>query len=264
MMCAARWPACLVIMALAGVAACGGGGGGGGSDAPGPAPGSTRFVGNLRQDASTESGTIAGAAAVQVCVEGTTFCTEVDEHGVFTLAADVGGDIVLIFDGPDFSARLPLNDVPSGATVRIEEIECSTITGQCRAESVDIVTGPNSAPLCAAAVAQPAALWPPNHQMVGVAIEGIVDPDGDPVVLRVTEVASDEAVDAPGSGNTAPDVQLDPLAVRAERSGQGDGRIYTIAFVADDHRGGTCRGVVTVCVPHDQGQGSACTGRRPR
>src|SRR5262249_61807434 len=200
------------------------------------------------------------AAAVQVCVEGTSFCTEVDDTGAFTLAADVGGDVVLLFEGPGFSARLALNDVPRGATVRIVDIVCSTINGQCHAASVEVVNPLNTPPVCDAAVAQPALLWPPNHQMVAIAIEGVVDPDGDPVVVTATAVVSNEPDDAPGSGNTAPDAQLVPLAVRAERSGQGSGgRVYTIDFVADDGRGGTCRGTVQVCVPHDQGNRSSCS-----
>jgi hypothetical protein len=52
--------------------------------------------------------TQARAADVQVCVEGTTFCTFVDDDGVFTLAADVGGDVTLVFTGPDFVARVTL------------------------------------------------------------------------------------------------------------------------------------------------------------
>ena len=54
--------------------------------------------------------------------------------------------------------------------------------------------------------------------------------------------------------------------VRAERQGgkgqgkggPGNGRVYEISFVASDGKGGTCPASVTVCVPHDQGKGSAC------
>lgn len=51
------------------------------------------------------------------------------------------------------------------------------------------------------------------------------------------------------------------VAVRVERSAQGDGRVYRIGFTADDGNGGnggTCEGVVRTCVPHDQGQGNDC------
>lgn len=254
------FPLLLLLAGAINLAACGGGGGGG----SGPPAGSqmrTTFIGNVvAATAAADEGAIAGLSAVQVCVLGTSFCTEVDETGAFTLAADVGGDVVLIFSGPDFTARLALNDVPAGATVRIENIECSTRTGQCVAEDVEIIDEDNAPPDCSMAVAAPAVLWPPNHDMVGITIAGVVDPDGDAVSITPTDVVADEAVDAPGSGNTAPDAQLAPLAVRAERSGQGDGRVYTIEFIADDGRGGRCSGTVSVCVPHDQGQGDTCGG----
>ncbi|HEX6865561.1 MAG TPA: hypothetical protein VF414_22225, partial [Thermoanaerobaculia bacterium] len=41
------------------------------------------------------------------------------------------------------------------------------------------------------------------------------------------------------------------VRVRAERSGQLDGRVYHLFFKAEDGRGGECEGEVTVCVPHD-------------
>jgi len=242
------------------LAACGGGGGGGPSSPQRPT-GATTFTGNVQQSLSTlatDDAAIVAASPVQVCVAGTNFCTEVDETGAFTLAANVGGDVILVFDGPNFTARLPLQDVPFGATVRLVDIECSTTSGECHAEDVEIVAPHNAPPICDAAVARPGVLWPPNHRMVPVTIAGVVDPDGDRVVVTATDVSSNEPVDAPGSGNTAPDAQLDPLAVRAERSGQGNGRVYAISFVADDGRGGRCTGSVLVCVPHDQGKGSAC------
>jgi hypothetical protein len=197
-------------------------------------------------------------SVVQVCVAGTGFCTTVDDTGAFTLAANVGGDVVLVFAGPNFSARLPVDDVPRGATVRIDDVFCSTATGECRAGNVEIIAPLNAPPDCSAAAARPAVLWPPNHALVRIAIVGVVDPDGDPIAITATDVTQDEAVDAPGSGNTGPDAQLDPLAVRAERSGQGNGRVYAIGFIADDGHGGACSGVVLVCVPHDRGKGAAC------
>ena len=71
----------------------------------------------------------------------------------------------------------------------------------------------------------------------------------------------DELVNAKGqgAGNTSPDgtgVGTATASVRAERNGNrktpGNGRVYHIAFTADDGNGGTCSGTVTVCVPHDQ------------
>jgi hypothetical protein len=112
----------------------------------------------------------------------------------------------------------------------------------------------NRPPDCSTVVASPNRLWPPNHTLHLVTISGATDPDGDPVTLTITGITQDEPVNAPGSGNTAPDAFLvpghpDQAQIRAERAGPGDGRVYRIAFTATDGRGGTCTGVVTVQVP---------------
>jgi len=124
---------------------------------------------------------------------------------------------------------------------------------------------PNQPPVCKAAVANPSYLWPPNHKFVPIGISNVTDPDGDTVSIIVESIYQDEPVDAVGSGNTCPDgagVGTDTAEVLAERTGNkkvpGDGRVYHISFSADDGNGGICAGKVTVCVPHDQGQGSAC------
>lgn len=149
---------CLLVLALAGLAACGGSGGGGDG---GSSANRTTFTGNLNETtalvepshdsdglrtvmavvARLITATHAQAADVQVCVEGTSFCTFVDDDGVFTLAADVGGDVTLVFTGPDFVARVALTGIPLGATVRLRNVRCSTITGTCEPEDLEIVGG---------------------------------------------------------------------------------------------------------------------------
>lgn len=124
----------------------------------------------------------------------------------------------------------------------------------------------NLPPDCSGAVASPVDVWPPNHAMVPVAIEGVVDPDGDEVTLVVKAVAQDEPVDGTGNGATCPDAEgvgSSTVSVRAERSGQGDGRVYHVTFEADDGRGGCCTGTVTTCVRHDRRPGGECVDQGP-
>jgi len=95
-----------------------------------------------------------------------------------------------------------------------------------------------------------------------VAIGGIVDADGDLVTVKVTGIKQDEPVEGRGDGNTCPDgagVGSDIASIRAERADSGDGRVYQIAFEANDGKGGTCTGTAAVCVPHDAG-GSCVDG----
>lgn len=119
------------------------------------------------------------------------------------------------------------------------------------------------APVCNAATAQPAVvLWSPQHKMQAIAVSGVTDPDGDPVSIAVTAIRQDEPVNEKGDGNTTPDATIQPLSIRAERSGKGDGRVYRIEFTATDNHDLSCAGSVTVCVPHDQ-SGGACTDGGP-
>lgn len=118
----------------------------------------------------------------------------------------------------------------------------------------------NDPPVCDGASADPMQLWPPNHKFANVGIVGVMDPDGDDVSLTITTVTQDEPVKV-NKGDKSPDAKINPdstVAVRVERSAQGDGRVYRIGFTADDGNGGTCAGVVRTCVPHDQGQGNDC------
>jgi cysteine-rich repeat protein len=125
---------------------------------------------------------------------------------------------------------------------------------------------PDLPPICTGAFASPDSLWPPNHKFVPIAIDGVTDPDGDPIALTVLDVAQDEPVDATGDGDTCGDaigLGTDTVAVRSERSGNGDGRVYHIAFRAQDPLGLFCTGEVEVCVRHDNGHGGACGDQGP-
>lgn len=110
----------------------------------------------------------------------------------------------------------------------------------------------NLPPDCSEARAHPAQLWPPNHKLVAIQVQGVTDPDDDPVSIMVTSIAQDEPVENKADGATQPDafgLGTSNARVRAERQGSGDGRVYHINFLAEDELGGQCEGEVTVCVP---------------
>lgn len=102
-----------------------------------------------------------------------------------------------------------------------------------------------------------ACFWPPKHKFVTVGIVGIIDPDGDPVTITITDITSDEpTATAKGAGGKkkAPDasgIGTDTASIRAERSGKGDGRVYEIFFDASDGQE-TVSGSVTVGIAHDK------------
>jgi FG-GAP repeat protein len=120
----------------------------------------------------------------------------------------------------------------------------------------------NQPPDCSGAFPSVATIWPPNHQFVNVTIQGVTDPDGDPVTITIDQIKQDEPTDGTGDGHTCPDgagIGTSTAQVRAERSAQGNGRVYTIFFTASDGNGGTCQGSVTVCVPRTN-NGSCTNG----
>ena len=115
----------------------------------------------------------------------------------------------------------------------------------------------NRPPDCSAATASPDVIWPPDGKLVPIAIQGVTDPDGDPITLTMTGIRQDEPLTRAGvpdaTGLGTPNAQ-----VRADRVGGGDGRVYHIGFEAQDDKGAACTGTVTVCVPHDRRPGAAC------
>lgn len=110
----------------------------------------------------------------------------------------------------------------------------------------------NAAPSCGGAVASKTRLWPANHKFNAITVLGVTDAEDDPVTITIDSIHQDEAVNANGSGNTAPDGQgvgTSTAEVRAERVNNGNGRVYYIGFTAEDLYGATCSGVVQVGVP---------------
>ena len=99
-------------------------------------------------------------------------------------------------------------------------------------------------------------LWPPNHKMIPVSISVTADDQCGSTTSRIVGVASDEPVNEKGDGNTAPDWLITgnlTLKLRAERSGRGDGRVYTITIETADHVGHKVTSTAEVRVPHDMG-----------
>lgn len=119
---------------------------------------------------------------------------------------------------------------------------------------------PNCPPDCSNATAstdilyQDDTIWPPNHKMETVFVQ-VTYPDGDAVTVTVYSIFQDEPTNGLGDGDQSPDgvlVGADEVQARAERSGVDNGRVYHIAFTADDGNGGMCTGEVFVQVPHDK------------
>jgi hypothetical protein len=118
----------------------------------------------------------------------------------------------------------------------------------------------NTPPDCAGATADRSELWPANRRFVDVDLH-VTDPDNDAVTTSITSITQDEPVSGRHAGKKCPDaagIGTASASLRAERVHRSDGRVYHVAFTADDGHGGSCNGVVTVCVPHDMRPGHTC------
>ncbi len=142
-----------------------------------------------------------------------------------------------------------------------------TLTGQCVdlagniAEHTVMGLNLDMTPPLLACAADPSEIWPPNHKLVPVTI-GIefTDALSGTDAFWLTAVASNEPDAGSGGGDKPNDIQgftvdTDDTTgkLRAERAGDGSGRVYTFGYTGRDVAGNeaTCTTVATV--PHDQG-----------
>ncbi|MCB0189016.1 MAG: hypothetical protein KDE31_32325, partial [Caldilineaceae bacterium] len=100
-------------------------------------------------------------------------------------------------------------------------------------------------------------LWPPNHKYVTV--DATVSPsdnlDANPTVTLLA-VTSNEPDNGVGDGDQSNDIVIvsdTQFNLRAERAGNGTGRIYTITYQITDSCGNSVPATATVAVPLNKG-----------
>ncbi len=146
------------------------------------------------------------------------------------------------FGGQDLGFELSVSDsqytVAAGVTIHVQDI--------------------NDPPTCGDAVPSVNILWPANHKMVVVSVQNLTDPDNNSVHINIAGVTQDEPIEGTGDGDTAPDAvisstnpQIQTVLLRAERNGNGNGRVYVVHFIADDGQE-SCSGAISVAVPHSR------------
>jgi len=125
------------------------------------------------------------------------------------------------------------------------------------ASGTTIVTVVDTTPPNIASVsANPNILWSPNHKMVPVTITVSVTDICDATPnCQIASVSSNEPENGLGDGDTAPDWSITGnlrLNLRAERSGTGGGRLYTIKVRCTDASGNSATKDAIVAVPHNK------------
>jgi len=101
----------------------------------------------------------------------------------------------------------------------------------------------------------PSELWPANHKMVRFSPVLTVSDVCDSSPTVTLAVTSSEADNGLGDGDTANDIVIHSptdVELRAERSGNGPGRTYTLVWTATDDSGNSRTATAVVTVPHSK------------
>ena len=101
-------------------------------------------------------------------------------------------------------------------------------------------------------------LWPANHKYVDIDVNVFASDNFDTEVdVSLLSVTSNEPDNGVGDGNTVNDIVIINdllIKLRAERSGKGSGRVYTMTYQATDDCGNTATAEAIVTVPHNKGK----------
>lgn len=168
---------------------------------------------------------------------------------------------------------------PSGSTFPIgsTSVQCSASDSRGNTSEASFTVTvleqeDDEPPAIFSVTASPDVLEPPNHALVPVTITVEVTDDHDPQPRCASfDVTSNEDITGAGSGNTDFDWRVIgelEVELRAERSGQGDGRVYTVHVRCTDASGNSSAASAEVRVPKGNGSGdepaviTKPTGRR--
>jgi len=128
--------------------------------------------------------------------------------------------------------------------------------GNATTQSQTVVVEDTAPPSIDSISAAPNVIRPLNHKMVPVTISVSVSDNCDTnPSSRIISISSNEPENGLGDGHTAADWEItgDLTAnLRAERAGNGSGRVYTITVTCTDSAGNSTDREVTVTVPHDK------------
>jgi hypothetical protein len=158
-------------------------------------------------------------------------------------------------------------DIPSGTafpvgvtTVTVTATDAHNNSTQC---SFTVTVIDNEPPTISASVS-PTSLWPPNHTMRNITATVVVADNCPGVTYALTSIESNEPDNGLGDGDTPNDIQNADynspdlmFRVRAERSGLGSGRVYTVTYTATDAHSNTATASATVTVPFSMAKSDA-------
>jgi hypothetical protein len=146
-------------------------------------------------------------------------------------------------------ASLGANYSVGNTTILWTATDASNNTTTC-AQTITVID--NVPPTISGESASTFVLSPPNHTMRDVTINYTATDNC--AVTSTLSVTSNEPVNGVADGDTDPDwiiVDNYHVQLRAERSAQGNGRIYTVTISATDPSGNISTKTIEIRVPHD-------------
>ncbi len=175
----------------------------------------------------------------------------------------VTGDVTDEDDNCDNSLNAVFTDVsvPGSCIGEVIITRTWTLMDDCGNNAIPknqiITVKDTTRPVISDVSANPSILWPPNHKMVLVTINYTVQDNCSPVEAIINSISaiSNEPENGTGDGDTGPDIIVidnHHVWLRAERAGNGTGRIYTVTITSTDDCGNTATTTVNVYVPHDK------------
>jgi hypothetical protein len=208
------------------------------------------FEASLEATVTDDCGVAAGDVTVQVA----------ETTGHATLGVPNVSIVQNGVDAVDVGVSVTVSDLTtSPAEVRFT-VEAEDNCGLTQARNFFALVEDTTPPTIEVSL-DPDLLWPPNHEMIAIEAEVIVEDNCGIASFVLDGVSSDEPDDDTGDGAFINDIQgveagtADvAFELRSERMQMGDGRVYTATYTASDPSSNTATEEAHVRVPPDMDQ----------
>lgn len=164
-------------------------------------------------------------------------------------ASDNCGTAIVTHEGDIVSSQTCTNRYTITRTYKATDLAGNNIT---RTQTITVFD--NIAPAITAVSVSHSMLWPANHKMRDVQLNYTASDNCGGTPTTTVSITSNEDISGTGDGNTDPDWEIvnnNLIRLRAERAGNGDGRVYYITITSKDECGNSSSVTKEVRVAHN-------------